>query len=158
MLAALLPLLGPLVERIVGLIPDPQAQAKAKAEALQQIMEFATRADTAQLEVNRAEAGSGSLFIAGWRPFVGWVCATGCAWNWIGLPVGVFVAAALGRPLAVSPLDLSEMLPLLLGLLGMGGLRTFEKIQGVSREALPKASPSAPALGPGSVVHVGGAG
>lgn len=158
MIAALLPMLGPLVERLVGLIPDPQAQAKAKAEALQQIMEFASRADAAQLDVNKAEAGSSSLFIAGWRPFVGWICAAGCAWNWLGLPMGLFVAAALGHHLDLRPADLSEMLPLLLGLLGMGGLRTFEKIQGVSREALPKASPAAPALGPGSVVHVGGAG
>lgn len=158
MLAALLPLFGPLVERIVGLIPDPQAQAKAKAEALQQIMEFAGRADAAQLAVNKAEAESGNLFVAGWRPFVGWVCAAGCAWNWIGLQLGLFVAAAVGRPLAVSPLDLTEMLPLLLGMLGMGGLRTFEKVQGVSREAIAKPQSGAPVAGPGSFVIPGGQG
>ncbi len=158
MITTLIPLLGPLVERLVGLIPDPQAQAKAKAEALQQIMEFAGRADAAQLEVNRAEAGSGHFFVAGWRPFVGWVCAAGCAWNWLGLPIGLFVAAALGRPLSVTPLDLSEMLPLLLGMLGMSGLRTFEKVQGVSREVLAKPAAGAPSLGPGSVVQMGGAG
>jgi hypothetical protein len=158
MIAAVLPLLGPLVERIVGLIPDPQAQAKAKAEAMQQIMEFAARADAAQLAVNKAEAESGNLFVAGWRPFVGWVCAAGCAWNWIGLPLGLFIAAALGSPLTVSPLDLTEMLPLLLGMLGMGGLRTFEKVQGVSREAIVKPPPGPPQVGPGSIVHVGGQG
>jgi hypothetical protein len=157
-LAALLPLLGPLVDRVVGLIPDPQAQAKAKVEAMQQVVEFAARADAAQLEVNKAEAETGNLFVAGWRPFVGWVCAVGCAWNWIGLPVGMFAAAALGSPLQVSPLDLSEMLPLLLGLLGMGGLRTFEKMQGVSREAIVKPSAGPPQAGPGSVVYVGGQG
>lgn len=152
MLAALLPLLGPLVDRLVGLIPDPQAQANAKAEALQQVMEFASRADAAQLEVNKAEAGTGHLFIAGWRPFVGWVCAMGCAWNWIGLPIGLFIAATLGRTLDLRPADLSEMLPLLLGMLGMGGLRTFEKVQGVSREGLvkpaPLPSPAPPAAAP----------
>lgn len=158
MIAALLPLLGPLVERLVGLIPDPQAQAKAKAEALQQIMEFASRADAAQLEVNKAEAGSGHMFVAGWRPFIGWVCAAGCAWNWLGLPVGMFVAAALDRPLNIAPLDLSEMLPLLLGMLGMGGLRTFEKVQGVSRETLARPATMSAPLGPGSVVQVGGGG
>jgi hypothetical protein len=158
MIAALLPLFGPLVERIVGLIPDPQAQAKAKAEAMQQIMEFAARADAAQLAVNKAEAESGNLFVAGWRPFVGWVCAAGCAWNWIGLPLGLFIAAALGSPLTVSPLDLTEMLPLLLGMLGMGGLRTFEKVQGVSREAIVKPPAGPPQAGPGSVVYVGGQG
>lgn len=158
MIAALLPMLGPIVDRLVGLIPDPQAQAKAKAEALQQLMEFAARADAAQLAVNKAEAESGNLFVAGWRPFVGWVCAAGCAWNWIGLPLGLFVAAALGSPLTVTPLDLTEMLPLLLGMLGMGGLRTYEKVQGVSREAIVKPPAGAPLVGPGSVVHVGGQG
>lgn len=145
---ALLPLVTPLIDRLVGLIPDPAAQARAKAEALQQLMDAAARTDMAQMEVNKAEASSGNMFVAGWRPFVGWVCATGCAWNWVGLPVGVFVAAAAGHPLDVSPLDLSEMLPLLLGMLGMGGLRTFEKVQGVSREALvkPGAAPPAAAL------------
>lgn len=133
MLAMLLPLLGPIFDKLVGLIPDPAAAARAKAEAVQMMMDMAMKADTAQMEVNKVEAGSSSLFIAGWRPFVGWVCAAGCAWNWIGLPVGVFVAAVLGHKLDLRPADLSEMLPLLLGLLGMGGLRTFEKVQGVAR-------------------------
>lgn len=133
MLAMLLPLLGPVIDKLVGLIPDPAAAARAKAEAVQMMMDAAAKADAAQMEVNKVEAGSASLFIAGWRPFVGWVCAAGCAWNWIGLPVGVFIAAAIGHKLDLRPADLSEMLPLLLGLLGMGGLRTFEKVQGVAR-------------------------
>lgn len=136
MLAAFLPLVGPLVEKLVGLIPDPAEKERARAQALQQLMDFAAKADAAQLEVNKAEAQSGSFFVAGWRPFVGWVCAAGCAWNWLGLPVGLFVVALVGKPLEVAPLDISEMLPLLLGLLGMGGLRTYEKMQGVSREGL----------------------
>lgn len=138
MLAFLLPLLGPVFDKLVGLIPDPQAAAKARAEAMQMVMDAASKADAAQMEVNKAEAASGSLFVAGWRPFVGWVCAAGCAWNWIGLPVGVFVVALAGRNLDLRPADLSEMLPLLLGMLGMGGMRTFEKIQGVAREAMGK--------------------
>ncbi|NBO20568.1 MAG: hypothetical protein EBU97_01125 [Rhodobacteraceae bacterium] len=129
MIAALLPLLSPVLDKLVGLIPDPAAAAKAKAEALAAIM----AADAAQLEVNKVEASSSSMFVAGWRPFVGWVCAAGCAWNWIGLPMGVFIAAAIGHKLDLRPADLSEMLPLLLGVLGMGGLRTFEKTQGVAR-------------------------
>lgn len=133
MLALLLPLLGPVFDKLIGLIPDPAAAAKAKAEAIQMMMDAAQKADAAQMEVNKVEAGSSSMFVAGWRPFVGWVCAAGCAWNWIGLPVGVFIAAAIGHRLDLRPADLSEMLPLLLGLLGMGGLRTFEKTQGVAR-------------------------
>lgn len=143
MLALLLPLLGPVLDRIVGMIPDPQAQAKAKAEAMQQMIQALQQADAAQMDVNRAEAQSGSLFIAGWRPFVGWTCGAACAWNWLGLPAGMFIMAAAGSPLDLRPLDLSEMLPLLLGMLGMGGLRTFEKVQGVAREAMPSPAPRA---------------
>jgi hypothetical protein len=144
MLALLLPLLGPILDRVVGMIPDPQAAAKAKADALAQLMDAATKADAAQLEVNKAEAASGSVFVAGWRPFIGWTCGAACAWNWVGLPLGMFVMAAAGQALEIRPLDLSEMLPLLLGMLGMGGLRTFEKVQGVARQTIAKPGPVAP--------------
>ena len=144
MLAALLPILSPLLDRLIGLIPDQKVAAGAKAELLTALV----AADAAQLQVNAVEAASGSLFVAGWRPFVGWVCACGVAWNWIGLPIGVFVAALAGKSLALSPADLGEMLPLLLGLLGMGGLRTFEKMQGVAREGLRPGHTAASSLPP----------
>lgn len=83
-----------------------------------------------QLDANKAEAASTSWFVAGWRPFVGWVCGFGCAWNWIGLPVATFVMATLGHPLSLRPADISEMMPLLIGMLGLGAYRTAEKIQG----------------------------
>lgn len=75
------------------------------------------------------EAASSSVWTSGWRPFIGWVCGTGCAWNWIGLPVASFAFAALGHPVAIYAADLSEMMPLLLGI---GALRTVEKIKGVA--------------------------
>ena len=148
MLAALLPLLSPVVDKLIGLIPDQAAAAKAKAEAQAGLLAALVAADAAQLQVNKVEAASGSLFVAGWRPFVGWVCACGVAWNWIGLPIGVFVAALAGKSVALSPADLGEMLPLLLGLLGMGGLRTFEKMQGVAREGLRPPHTAASSLPP----------
>jgi hypothetical protein len=135
-LAALLPAVTPILDRLISLIPDPAAAAKAKAEALQSVLEAGTRIDEAQLEVNKAEAANGSLFVAGWRPAVGWVCAAACAWNWIGLPIGMFFAAAFHQHLEIRPLDLSEMFPVLMGMLGMAGMRTYEKLQGISREAL----------------------
>ena len=85
-----------------------------------------------QLDVNKAEAGSTKLFVSGWRPFVGWVCGSACAWNWIGLPIANFAAAIAHHPLNMAPADLTQMLPLLLGMLGMGGLRTYEKLNGVA--------------------------
>ena len=90
------------------------------------------------VEVNKEEAKSGNAFVAGWRPFIGWVCGLGCAWNWIGLPIAMFIADLLGRHVGLAQADLTEMLPLLFGILGLGGLRTYEKTQGVSRENMPK--------------------
>lgn len=146
MLALLLPLLSPILDKVVGLIPDPEAAAKAKAEALEQLMSATAKADAAQMEVNKVEAASASVFVAGWRPFIGWVCATGCAWNWIGLPIGMFIASVVGHPLAISPADLTEMLPLLFGMLGMGGLRTFEKVSGVARQTMVSPSNVKPTI------------
>ena len=86
-----------------------------------------------QLEVNRAEAASSSTFVAGWRPFIGWVCGSACAWNWIGLPMAKLGALYFGHSIDLAPADLTEMLPVLMGMLGLGALRTAEKFKGVAR-------------------------
>lgn len=85
-----------------------------------------------QMQINQTEAANPSLFVSGWRPFIGWVCGGGCAWNWIGLPIAKAVLIFFGYKLAISPADLGEMMPLLLGMLGLGGLRTVEKINKVA--------------------------
>lgn len=103
-----------------------------KTEQERQSAAFMLAALQGQLDANKAEAASPSTFVAGWRPFIGWVCGAGCAWNWIGLPVALFVSEALGRHLGLKPADLSEMMPLLLGMLGLGGLRTYEKVSGIN--------------------------
>ena len=113
---------------IARLWPDPADQAKAQLA----LLELAQRGDLAQIDVNKAEAASTSAFTSSWRPLIGYICGAGCAWNWIGLPVASFVFSAVGHPVAMSPADLSEMMPLLFGLLGMSGLRTLEKVKGVA--------------------------
>ncbi len=85
-----------------------------------------------QLQINQAEATNPSRFVSGWRPFIGWVCGAACAWNWIGLPMARVVAAYLGHPIELAPADLSEMMPVLMGMLGLGALRSYEKVQGVA--------------------------
>lgn len=87
-----------------------------------------------QLDINKSEAASPSVFVSGWRPAIGWVCGAACTWNWVGLPIAKFAMLALGHPLNVQPADLTDMLPILTGLLGLGGLRTVEKINGVARQ------------------------
>ena len=113
--------------------PDPAQAAAAKLELfkLQQSGELAVI--TGQMEINKAEAANPSVFVSGWRPFIGWVCGAACAWNWIGLPMAKALAVYHQVPFALSPADLSEMMPVLIGLLGLGGLRTVEKIQGEAR-------------------------
>lgn len=77
-----------------------------------------------------------TLYVAGWRPAIGWVCVAACAWNWVGLPIGTFVAATFHQSLEMRPLNIAEMVPVLLGKLGLVGVRTFEKLKGISRETL----------------------
>lgn len=103
-----------------------------KSEQEKQELAAAVLVVSGQLEINKAEAANPSAFVSGWRPFIGWVCGAGCAWNWIGLPVTKATLVAFGHSLDVNPADLSEMMPLLLGMLGLGGLRTVEKINGVA--------------------------
>ena len=116
-------LAGKAIDRIW---PNKTEQEKAELAAAVTVVQ-------GQLEVNKAEAASPSVFVAGWRPFIGWVCGAACAWNWIGLPiVKAFLPLAAGISLTVAPADLSEMLPVLMGMLGLGGLRTFEKVKRVA--------------------------
>ena len=103
-----------------------------KSEAEKQQLAAAVMVIQGQMDINKVEAASPSVFVSGARPFIMWVCGIGCAWNWIGLPVSCFVLATLGKPINISPADLSEMMPLLLGMLGLGSLRTVEKIKGVA--------------------------
>lgn len=132
----LIPLLGGLLDR---LFPDPQAAADAKVK----VMEMAQRGELAQLDadvklasgqlaVNQAEAASNSLFVSGWRPAVGWCCAFAFGFKFIGGPLLVFVAQLLGHQVTLPEFDFTEMSTILLGMLGLGGLRTVEKVKKVA--------------------------
>ncbi len=136
MLAALLPMLGPVLDKLVGLIPDPTAREKAKAEYMAQLLAVFAAADQQQNETNKAEAASGSLFVAGWRPFVGWVCGAALAFQYLVRPLLTAAASVFHVPdFALPSLD-DNLWQLMLGMLGMGGLRTFEKLNGVQSTAV----------------------
>jgi hypothetical protein len=104
-----------------------------KTEAEKQQLAAAVMVVQGQMDINKVEAANPSVFVSGWRPFIGWVCGSACAWNWIGLPIAKLAAVILGHSIDLSPADLTEMMPVLLGMLGLGGLRTLEKFKGVSR-------------------------
>ncbi len=119
------------VERIW---PDANKRAEEmrKLEELKQGGELAkldahVKLLVGQLEINKVEAASKSLFVAGWRPFIGWVCGIGLAYN-------VILSPFLDIWFAVPKVDVSALYPVLLGMLGIGGMRTVEKIKGVARE------------------------
>lgn len=120
-------------------IPDPAAAAAAKLKLLelQQSGALAQLADEtglsqAQARIDQAEAGSSSLFVAGWRPAIGWTCAGAFAWSYAIGPILSWGASAAGHPAALPVLDLSGMMPVLMGMLGLGGLHTIENVRGVT--------------------------
>lgn len=112
--------------------PDKSEQEKQQMAIALQAMQNEMSLAQGQLDINKVEAANPSLFVSGWRPFVGWVCGSACAWNWVGLPLVLAGASLFGTKLDAKPADLSQMMPLLLGMLGMGALRTYEKTQGVA--------------------------
>ena len=116
-----------LIDRV---FPDPVQKANAQLELfkLQQSGELTQM--TSQLEVNKEEAKSSSVFIAGWRPFIGWVCGVAFACNFVLGPVGVFTLALFGKTVVFPVLALDQMMPVLLGMLGLGAYRSFEKAKG----------------------------
>lgn len=88
-----------------------------------------------QIDTNKIEAGSEGILKGGWRPMIGWVCGCSCAWNWIGLSICKTVAVFLSKPEVAAqlvPANISEMLPILVSMLGLGMYRSVEKVKGVN--------------------------
>jgi len=81
----------------------------------------------AQIEVNKVEAASSNLFVAGWRPFIGWTCGLGMFGNFITIPFSNFVLALVGMDIVIPLVPLETMMPVLMGMLGLGAMRSFEK-------------------------------
>jgi hypothetical protein len=133
---------GPLDKILGRFFPNADDRQKARLEIEAELVRTANQASLAQLEINKAEAQHASLFVAGWRPYIGWACGFGISWKWVLQPMLMWVLSVVamytGHELPALPtLDTTEMVPLILGMLGLGGLRTFEKIRGeVDRSTL----------------------
>lgn len=112
--------------------PDPAQAASAKLELmkLQQSGELAQIAG--QMDINKVEAANPSVFVSGWRPGIGWVCGAGFAVQFVIGPLAEWGSALYGHPVKFPQMDTGTMMPLLLGMLGLGGMRTAEKMQGVA--------------------------
>ena len=129
-------ILGPLLE--VGktlldrFIPDPEEKRKAEADFLKMAMDGELKQVIGQLEVNAREATHPSMWVAGWRPAVGWVGALGLFYASIGHPVLTWASATRGWPVPPD-VNVDLLWVVLSGMLGIGGLRTFEKTKGVAK-------------------------
>lgn len=133
-------IIGGIVTIANKFIPDAQKQAELQLEIakLKQQEEF-KQIDTAlqlaqqQTDINKIEAGSSSLFVAGWRPACGWVCAIAFAYHYVLQPFISFVLFACGYHFDLPKFDMEALLTLLLGMLGLGGMRSFDKMKGTSK-------------------------
>ena len=126
--------IGPLFEGVLRLIPDKNARREAEEIFDTQILTAMTGLVQGQLEINKQEAQHASIFVAGWRPAIGWICGLGLVMHYIVLPLVVWVAFLAGYDLSSAPkLDIGDLMVLLTGMLGLGGLRTYEKRLGVAR-------------------------
>jgi hypothetical protein len=92
-----------------------------------------------QLKVNAAEASHESVFVAGWRPFIGWVCGSALAWQFVGLQVCQFLLKLFKVDVGPLPtFDYATLSPILLGMLGLGAMRSYEKVQGANATKVGK--------------------
>ena len=117
-----------ILERV---IPDKEARAKAEADMALAILQGDLQLAALQTEVNKQEASHASVFVAGWRPAVGWVCAAALAWQYFGRSMAEAISGQ-----AIAPVDMADLLILLLGMLGLTTARTVETLAGKARSKL----------------------
>ena len=127
-------LIGPISTLLDKIIPDADERSRLAHEIATLAERQAHEIAKAQIAVNQEEASSHSIFVSGWRPFCGWVTTLGLATNFLFIPVCNFVLTLNQSYVTVPALDLSEMMPVLLGMLGLGSLRTYEKTKDVARK------------------------
>jgi hypothetical protein len=127
-------LIGPVSDLIGKFVEDKDKKNELAHSIATMAENHAQEIALAQIATNQAEAKSGSLFVGGWRPAVGWVCVSAFAYHYVIQPILMFVLLATGVVLPELPqLNLGEMMPVLLGMLGLGGMRTIEKYKRVHR-------------------------
>lgn len=131
---ALAAFIAPALSLLEKVIPDKSARERLAHELATMAEKHAHEAALAQIEVNRTEAASGSLFKGGWRPFLGWICGSAFAYHFVLQPVIIFVLAVTGVKVPELPkFEMEALMTVLFGMLGLGGLRTFEKYKHVDK-------------------------
>tara|TARA_R100001143_G_scaffold61097_1_gene61263 strand:- start:1808 stop:2230 length:423 start_codon:yes stop_codon:yes gene_type:complete len=140
MIAALLPKLLPIVGDVIGrfLPEDKEAAAKARREIEAELTKHLAELDLAQAQTNLEQAKHPSIFIAGARPAIMWICAFGLGWQFVFQPVAVWIFSVMGSDLVLPMIETEGLMPLTLSLLGLGSMRSFEKFKGIQRNNMKR--------------------
>ncbi len=133
--------IGPIIKPLIDRIPNKNERAEAEEEITKQLLDATNKAVQGQLEINNTQAQHGSIFVAGARPAIMWICGAALGWNYIMQPILMWFAFVTGvEGLDQAPrLDTGELTTILLGMLGLGGMRSFEKKMGVARSDIKRA-------------------
>lgn len=127
-------LINPVTKLLDKVIEDKDQKNAIAFELSTMAEKHAQELAKGQLDVNKVEAAHKNLFVAGWRPAVGWVCCLGMAGNFLIIPLANFALALSNSPITIPLIETSEMMPVLMGMLGLGAMRTVEKTKNVQRE------------------------
>ena len=130
MLQAILPLIGTVLDRV---IPDKNGAQKAKQEIEAELIKNATQLNLAQAETNKIEAAHRSIWVAGWRPCLGWVAALGFAWVFLLQPIAQWIILLTGHAVPLPDFQTDALIELTFAMLGLAGLRTYEKQKGLTK-------------------------
>lgn len=123
----------PIIGRLLDLIPDKNARQRAELEMQAALMKYAAEQGAQQAEINKAEAQHSSIFVAGWRPMLGWTCASAFAFIYVIAPVVTWIAALNGAAITLPKFDVDALMSLTLGMLGLGAMRSFDKWRGTAK-------------------------
>lgn len=126
----LLPVANTLIDR---LIPDTAEAAKAKLEMEKDLIKAANEVNLEQIKTNQIEAANPNIWASGWRPGIGWTCAAGFFWAFVGQPLALWALALSGSTIELPQLDTSPLLEMTFAMLGLAGLRTYEKGKGLAK-------------------------
>lgn len=124
------PIVTDLIDRF---IPNKSEAQKAKLEMEAKLLEHLSNIDLAQIGVNAEEAKNSNIFISGWRPFIGWICGSAFAYHFILQPLILFIAACFGKTIPTPVFDMDALNTVLMGILGLGGMRTWEKFKKLTK-------------------------
>ena len=128
----------PIIDKVLDMIPNAEARARAKRELTLELVKIEAQERIAQVDLNKVEATHKSLFVAGWRPFIGWVGGFALAWTFLIHPMISWVAVVSGYIGELPLLETSDLMTLVMAMLGIGAMRSFDKFKGTETTSVSR--------------------